>query len=196
MHLQATLRGYSDSLLGGRSDWNATRKQRRHMQTFEQWSATRGQAVAEALDIQREVICQRVSTRMARAFPKLCYAPSRQNARAFQQTSFYETPRRFHRLVQLVLLCGNTACVEREYRWGWNILKRYGVDRRHMQAQVRWYFENAFDILALSPDDQAQLLCLCEEVIRVIDQVTRSGAPTGYERVRRRYTGSGSRNAN
>ena len=81
------------------------------MQTFDQWSASRGEMVAEAIDAHREVICQRVSTRLAKSFPKLCYTPVRQNARAFQQSSFYETPRRFHRLVPVVVLCGSMACV-------------------------------------------------------------------------------------
>ena len=164
------------------------------MQAFENWSELRGKGVAEAIDINREVICQRVATLLAKAFPKLCYTPVRKNARAFQQSSFYETPRRFHRLMQVVLLCGDTACIEREYHWGWNMLKRYGVDRRHMQAQVRWYFETVFDLLPLSIDDQAQLVQLCDDVIRVIDRVTKARSPHGYERLRQNYNGSRTRN--
>jgi len=38
--------------------------------------------------------------------------------------------------VQTALQFQTLAVVEREYRWGWGILQRYGVERQHLLALV------------------------------------------------------------
>lgn len=142
------------------------------MLPFETWLVERGNLVATDINGHYDQICERVSLRMAAAFPNLCFDPVRADAAAFQKQVFRETPRRLHRLIQVVLLCQSIAVVEREYRWGWRILSRYNVERRHMTAHVRWYFEELFTSVALDHDDQLRLIELRDHIIRMIDSTT------------------------
>ena len=94
------------------------------MLKFEAWLAGRGPSIAEALEKQREQICESVSNQLATNFPKLCYDPTRYDAVAFQELTYHETPRRFHRLLQVLLRLQSLAVIEREYRWGWPVVQR------------------------------------------------------------------------
>ncbi|GEM_PF-581630 len=142
------------------------------MLPFETWLAERGSPVAIAINAQYDSICERVALRMATAFPNLCFDPLRMDAASFQKQVFRETPRRLHRLIQVVLLCQSTAVIEREYRWGWKILSRFNVERRHMTAHARWYFEEVLLSVPLIDEDQVQLTELRDHVIRMIDSTT------------------------
>ncbi len=74
------------------------------MRTLKRWIALRGPAIATALDSSREPICDAVALTLATAFPALCYDPARSDALDFQQRTYHETPRRFHRLLQVLLI--------------------------------------------------------------------------------------------
>jgi len=137
------------------------------------WLARRGNVVAATLDSSHESICDRVSARLAAQFPTLCYDAGRPDAYAFQQHTFHETPRRFHRLLQVLLQFQALEVIEREYRWGWPILQRYGVDQRHLLAQVQFYFEAVRDVAPLDGDDQEPLAELEAAILQVVEQVTR-----------------------
>lgn len=127
------------------------------MAPSEEWLAQRGPVIARLLDDQREPICVAVSSRLSMNFPSLCFDPSRPDAHAFQQRTFDETPRRFHRLVQVVLVLQTLEVITREYSWGWQVVSRYGVQPHHMLAQVRWYFESAQAHISLPPTDRVQM---------------------------------------
>jgi hypothetical protein len=142
------------------------------MMPFETWLVERGNPVATAINEQYDPICERVTLRMATAFPNLCFDPLRMDATSFQKQVFRETPRRLHRLIQVVLLCQSMAVVEREYRWGWRILSRFNVERRHMIAHARWYFDEVFVSVPLINEDKLQLTELRDHVIRMIDSTT------------------------
>jgi len=148
------------------------------MLKLEVWLAQSGPRIAEALESQRELICDSVSNQLATSFPTLCYDPTRYDAIAFQQLTYHETPRRFHRLVQVLLLLQSLEVIEREYRWGWPVVRRYGVERHHMFAQVRWYFEAAREHVALNPEDGAQMNDLATAILRIIEAVTSDPLPT------------------
>src|ERR1043165_9537557 len=135
------------------------------MLKIEAWLAERGPRIAETLESQREPICDSVSNQLATEFPTLRYDPSRYDPLTFQQPTYRETPRRFHRLIQVLLCLQSLQVIEREYRWGWPVVRRYGVERYHMYAQVRWYFEAARAYVALHPEDVAQIDLLAAEIL-------------------------------
>ena len=124
------------------------------MSDLEEWLSARGPAVAQALDQQRETICARVATYLADTYPSLGYDPKRRDALAFQQKTFRETPRRFHQILQTALQFRTLAVIEREYRWGHDLLQRYNVTQHHMRAPVTQYFAAARDLVALDDDDR------------------------------------------
>jgi hypothetical protein len=147
------------------------------MLVLETWMEQRGPVVAAALDSQAEMICGQVSARLASEFPTLCYFPSRIDAVAFQQHTFREVPLRFHRTVQALLFSSSLAIIEREYRWGWAILTRYGVTQEHLLAQIRWYFEAAQAFTQLDADDRAQLSALAAATLAAVERVTTDVPP-------------------
>ena len=144
------------------------------MLTLEKWLAHRGAGMAAALDNRRETICGTVSARLATSFPKLCYDESRADALAFQQHAYHETPRRFHRLLQVLLQFQSIEVIEREYRWGWPVLQRHGVERHHLLAQVQFYFEAARAHLPIDDIDLKLLDELETAILQIISQVTHT----------------------
>ena len=148
------------------------------MMTFETWLEQTGPQIAHLIDDRREPICDAVTNRLTTAFPSLCFDSSRPDAVEFQQHTFKETPRRFHRLIQVVLRFQTTLVIEREYRWGWAIMPRYGVARHHMISHARWYFDTVRLTGLLGRDDLAQLDQLAARVLQIIDQITAAAPPT------------------
>ncbi len=148
------------------------------MLTLDTWLATRGPGFAMVLEAQREPLCDMVAARMSSTFPTLCYDTRRPDALEFQQLTFRQTPRRFHRLIQVVLLLQTLEVIEREYRWGWPILQRYGVARQHLLSQVRWYFEVSHALTMPDPIDAPYLEMLEDKVIQIIDQITMMALPS------------------
>lgn len=140
------------------------------MSTLDHWLAARGPSIAGALEERREQICESVSVRFADAFRSLCYDDSRPDADSFQRLTFHETPRRFHRLLQVVLRLQAPSVVEREYRWSAGILPRFGVTDRHMLALVRWYFEAARVAIAIDSSDRQHLNLLEVQVVQMIER--------------------------
>jgi hypothetical protein len=147
------------------------------MLTLDTWLATRGPGFAMVLESRREQICDMVAARMASAFPTLYYDPHRPDALEFQRLTFHQTPQRFHRLIQVVLLLQSLEVIEREYRWGWPVLQSYGVARQHLLSQVRWYFEVAHALTTPDPIDAPYLEALEGKVLQIIDQITMVALP-------------------
>jgi hypothetical protein len=152
------------------------------MLTLDTWLATRGPGFATLVESRREPICDLVAARLASAFPSLCYDPQRPDALEFQRLTYHQTPRRFHRLIQVVLLLQTPEVIDREYRWGWPILQRYGVGRQHVLSQVRWYFEATRTLTTPDPLDAPYLEALEDKALQIIDQIitkTLPGYPAG-----------------
>ncbi len=147
------------------------------MTTLEAWLEQHGAQVASVLDDRRDYLCDMVTNRLTTAFPSLCFDPSRPDAVTFQQLVFRETPRRFHRLMQVVLRFQTTLVIEREYRWGWSIMPRFGVARHHMISHARWYFDTIRNAGMVSRDDMSHLDLLSTRVIQIIDQITAVPPP-------------------
>lgn len=141
------------------------------MSTLEQWLFNSGPSYAERLEAQAEPICRSVTTLMMTAYPDLCYLPNRPDAAAFQQRTFLETPRRFHRLIQVVLQLQSLSVIDYEYRWGWPVLQRYGVGAVHLLTHARWYFENARRLVPTGPNDQPYVLALESRTHTIIEMV-------------------------
>ena len=139
--------------------------------TLEQWLFNSGPAYAERLEAQADPLCRSVTTLMMTAYPDLCYLPNRPDAATFQQRAFTETPRRFHRLMQVVLQLQSLSVVEYEYRWGWPVLQRFGVGAVHLLTHSRWYFENARRLAPSGPNDQPYVLALESRVHGIIETV-------------------------
>ena len=104
--------------------------------TLEQWLFNSGPAYAERLEAQADPLCRSVTTLMMTAYPDLCYLPNRPDAATFQQRTFTETPKRFHRLMQVVLRFQTLMVIDREYRWGWPIMQRFGVSRPSLREAL------------------------------------------------------------
>ena len=142
---------------------------------LEEWLAVRGEHYATALDAHREAICRAVTERLVATYPMLCYDVSRPDAADFQQTVYDKTPRRFHRLIQVVLRLQSIVVIEREYRWGWPILQRYQIEQAHLISHVRWYFEASRKYAPLTRTDRrpfAQLEAATIRIVRTITQTT------------------------
>lgn len=163
------------------------------MLTLDTWLATRGPGFASVVESRREPICDMVAARLASAFPSLCYDPQRPDAFEFQKLTFHQTPRRFHRLIQVVLLLQTPEVIDREYRWGWPILQRYGVGRQHVLSQARWYFEATRTLTTPDPLDTLYLNALEEKALGMIDQITTMAVP-GYPTGDEHHNGNGHRN--
>jgi hypothetical protein len=140
------------------------------MPAFDAWLATRGPAIATALDAHHDLVCETIAARFADQFAGLCYDASRPDAESFQRQTFRETPRRFHRLVQVALRLQSLAVIEREYRWSWGILPRFGVTSRHMHALVRWYFEAVRALASVLPADRPFLDQFETQILVMIDR--------------------------
>ena len=132
---------------------------------------TNGSSLAAALDAHREKICTTLSSRLAASFPMLCYDYSRIDGRAFQQMMLRRTPQRLHTLIQTALRTNNLLLIEREYKWVWIIVQRFGVNRQHLIAQVYWYFDVARTLEFEDADRQA-LRLLEKEVMLIVEHVT------------------------
>lgn len=147
------------------------------MLTLEAWVARNGAQIAELLENQREPICARVSQLLEEAFPTLCYDPTRQDALSFQQQAFRQTPIRFHTLLQVLLKFQTFQVIKQEYTWGWPIMQRYGIERRHLYALVQWYFDAARSHVHFKLEDSAPLSELTATVMRNIQEATQDSPP-------------------
>jgi hypothetical protein len=94
----------------------------------------------------------------------------RPDAPAFQRLAFEETPRRLHRLLQVALRFQTIAVIEREYRWSWGILPRYGITLRHLLIMVHAYFEAARAALALDQLDRHYFELFERSVLEAIER--------------------------
>ncbi len=144
------------------------------MVPLDEWLAVRGEQYAAMLDMRREHICRAVSERLMHAFPSLCYDPARPDATEFQQLAYERTPRRFHRLIQVVLRLQSIAVIEREYRWGWPILQRYHVERIHLISHIHWYFEAARKFAPLERGDRKPFALLEAAVVRIVHSIAQT----------------------
>lgn len=138
----------------------------------DQWVLTNGSSLAAALEAHRETICTTLSTRLGASFPSLCYDLSRFDGRAFQKMALRRSPERLHKLVQSTLRTGNLALIEREYRWVWTAVQRFGVNHLPLIVQVHWYFEVARTAPQLTDDDRTVLSMLEQETLSIVAGVT------------------------
>lgn len=136
------------------------------------WLQSNGATLAAALEGQRDAICVALTARIASSFPMLCYDHSRFDGRTFQQQMLRRTPQRLHALMQSALRLQNLDIIEREYRWAWPLVQRYGVTRQHLIAQVYWYFEVSRSLTRLEDADRFALNELEKAVVATIEQTT------------------------
>jgi hypothetical protein len=163
------------------------------MYGFQSWLASRGQAVALALDERSERICDHAAARFAEQYPTLMLDLPRPDAEMFQQLAFRETPRRLHRLLQVALRFQTLAVIEREYRWSWGILPRFGITLAHMHALARTYFESARVLVMFDQTDRPYFELLEMNVLQLIER----SAPVDQLRVhlpQQRYYANGHAN--
>ena len=152
------------------------------MQSLEAWLSTRGSVLAQALDAQRNAICEDVSRKLAAEYPDLCPNLPSDDPELSQQIMFQQTPQRFHVILLAALRFHTLAVIEREYRWLWVIVQRFGVRRMHLLQQVRWYFEAAQAYTSLSREDRAWLTQLELAIEHMILTITAPSpaAPRSY----------------
>lgn len=163
-------------------------------QSFKVLLSTYGKPLAVALDAQRDPICEDVTARMRAAFPALCYDPLRADAEIFQETMYHETPRRFHRVLQTMLRLRSISVLERQYRWAWGIVQRYGVEGHHLVAQARWYFDAAHNYVPDTTPGYAHLNEFELIVRSIVEQVVESTNYKLWQADHRVYTnGQGGR---
>lgn len=142
------------------------------MQSLETWLGARGYILAQTLDRQRDVICEQVTRKLATNYPDLCPNLPAEDPELSQQMMFQQTPHRFHTMLLAALRFGTLAIIEREYRWLWGIVQRFGVERSHLLQQVQWYFEAAKSCASLSLEDRAWLSVLESAIEQIIVNVT------------------------
>jgi hypothetical protein len=140
------------------------------MLAFEPWLASRGPVVAATIEERRQPICEAVSDHLAAQFESLCFDPDRPDAETFQRRMFRETPIRLHRLLQVALRLRSLSVIEREYRWTWGILPRFGVTARHMHALVRSYFSAARSLSTILAADRPYFDQLETNLLVIIDR--------------------------
>lgn len=148
------------------------------MVPLDEWLAIRGEQYAAVLEERRDQVCRAVTERLAATFPSLCYDPLRPDALAFQQLAYDRTPRRFHRLIQVVLRLQSVVVIEREYRWGWPILQRHNVGQMHLLAHVRWYFEAARRFAPPERADRRPLALLEAATVRIVRSISQTTIDT------------------
>lgn len=141
------------------------------MTLFDDWLVNRGADYADRLDSQADPICKAVTILLITAYPDICYLPERTDAAAFQQHAVVETPRRFHRLIQVVLRLQTLTVVDHQYRWGWPLLQRFGVGSMHLLMLARWYFETSRQLVPPATGDQPYVLMLEGHVLSIIESI-------------------------
>ncbi len=150
------------------------------MQSLETWLGAHGHTLAQALDTQRDIICDQVTRKLATTYPDLCPNLPSEDPELSQQIMFQQTPQRFHTMLLAALRFGTLAIIEREYRWLWGIVQRFGVERPHLLQQVRWYFEAARTCAPLSLEDRAWLTVIesaIEQIVLAATNVTPPNIP-------------------
>ncbi|MGB9752732.1 hypothetical protein [Roseiflexus castenholzii] len=150
------------------------------MQSLETWLGARGSMLAQALDAQRDIICEHVARKLATNYPDLCPNLPAEDPELSQQIMFQQTPQRFHTMLLAALRFRTLAIVEREYRWLWGIVQRFGVERSHLLQQVHWYFEAARTFASLSLEDLAWLRALESAIEQIVLTIT-SVPPTSVQ---------------
>lgn len=158
------------------------------MHGLEPWFASRGFSLAVALEEHGNSICETTTAHFAAQFETLMLDLPRPDAPAFQRLAFEETPRRLHRLLQVALRFQTITVIEREYRWSWGILPRYGITLRHMLAMVRAYFESARAALALDSLDRHHFELFERSVLEAVER----SAPLETLRLHQPYRTNGS----
>jgi signal transduction histidine kinase len=131
---------------------------------------------AVLFDEQRDAICQQVTFYLERCFPTLCLDSQRPDSTRFQRMAYEQTPRRFHRMLQIVLRTGAIRIVTHEFQWVWQVVPRYGVNNRHILAMVGWYFNAARDQLELSSQERDNLYRLKRTLLAIVSETI--GGPT------------------
>jgi hypothetical protein len=144
------------------------------MQSLETWLGARGYTLAQTLDLQRDVICEQVTRKLATNYPDLCPNLPAEDPELSQQIMFQQTPQRFHTMLLAALRFGTLAIIEREYCWLWGIVQRFGVERSHLLQQVRWYFEATRTLVQLSLEDRAWLSVLESAIEQIVLTVTNA----------------------
>jgi hypothetical protein len=127
------------------------------MRAIEGWLNSSGNRVAAELEDRGEQICKLVTDQLVRTYTNLCRDPERIDNQEMQRHAYVESPRRIHRLVQVVLRLRTVEVIERECAWSLTVLPRYGVTRQHMQAMVHWYFEAARTLTNIDSADRRSL---------------------------------------
>lgn len=147
------------------------------MQSLEAWLSTRGSILAQALDMQRQAICEEVTRKLATSYPDLCPNLPAEDPELSQQVMFQQTPHRFHVMLLAALRFGTLTVIEREYRWLWGIVRRFGVERSHLLQQVRWYFEVSRALAPISAEDRVWLSMLELSIEQIILTATSVSLP-------------------
>lgn len=142
------------------------------MLTFEEWLTLRGPMYAQQIDVHTDALCSAAAMRLSSQFPALCYDPARPDAETFQQHMFRETPRRFHRLMQVVLRVQSLAVVEQEYRWAMTLLPRHGVQAQHLLVFIQIYFEVVRALVPPAQQDAPYVDTLESVIARIVEAVT------------------------
>ncbi len=142
------------------------------MQSLETWLGARGHTLAQTLDLRREAICEQVTRKLATSYPDLCPNLPAEDPEISQQIMFQQTPQRFHTMLLAALRFGTLAIIEREYRWLWGIVRRFGVERLHLLQQVHWYFEAVDTLVQLSREDRAWLHARSSAIEQIVLNAT------------------------
>ncbi len=154
------------------------------MQSLETWLGARGHILAQTLDLRRDAICEQVTRKLATSYPDLCPNLPAEDPEISQQIMFQQTPQRFHTMLLAALRFGTLAIIEREYRWLWGIVQRFGVERLHLLQQVRWYFEAVDTLVQLSLEDRAWLHALESAIEQIVlSATTIPPQPPSYPRI-------------
>ena len=137
-----------------------------------EWLQTNGVSLAAALDLHSEAICDVLTERLAKTYPELCYDPKRIDGRSFQKLAQQRTPQRVHDLIQSALRLQSLDLIKNQYEWAWPIMQRFGVGRKHLLAQVSWYFEVARELATLNEGDRAALDALENAMTKIVKRAT------------------------
>lgn len=125
------------------------------MSTLNPWFNQHGPNLAALLDTRRDQVCQTVADHFALVFNADIHdlVPSPTDQPRF----FQHMIDRFHRLMQVVLLCQSPNVAARELRErAWYPTHRSLTDNER-RALVHWYFAAVYHHVKLNPDERAGL---------------------------------------
>lgn len=135
--------------------------------------------LARRVEEHRQVIAERVATRLLRAFPELTHTLRLEENYGPVERMAEVAVRPLSDLIRAMLLFDALEIAETELRWARGVLPRWGVSYEHTTAMIRWYFEE-LNRLPLSSAERTVAIEVEHHLLHLMVRLYRSNEPNHH----------------